>query len=168
MNWNAIGAIADIVGAMAVVVTLIYLAYEIRLSRRVNESATVDALATGWNSLNTHIVDDAELAEVRLKGFPDPDSLDPIQLVRFLAIGQSYINHFMTVKKHHDAVSLAEDQWLVHAAGLAHIMCSPGGKYICENVTITPDVLETIHQYHDERYEDKDGYLGIRKHYVGA
>ena len=50
MNWDAIGAVGEVVGAFAVVLTLIFLAREVRLSRLANEAASVDALATGWNS----------------------------------------------------------------------------------------------------------------------
>ncbi len=43
MNWDAIGAVGEIVGAAAVVVTLIYVAVQIRLARSV---------ATDSNRLN--------------------------------------------------------------------------------------------------------------------
>jgi hypothetical protein len=33
MNWDAIGAISEIVGALSVVITLIYLAVQVRMSR---------------------------------------------------------------------------------------------------------------------------------------
>ena len=38
MNWEAIGAIGEIVGALAVVLTLVYLAYQVRYAK----TATVD------------------------------------------------------------------------------------------------------------------------------
>jgi hypothetical protein len=39
MNWEAIGAIGEIVGAVAVVATLIYLANQIRVAGTAAESA---------------------------------------------------------------------------------------------------------------------------------
>ena len=150
MNWEALGVIADIIGAVAVVATLIYLTIEIRLNRMAIESDSLDSLAAGWNSLNVHVMDDPELAEIWVKGFSDPDSLDPIQRTRFMMMGQSYINHFMTVKKHHDAGTLPESEWQVHAAGTAHAMCSPGGKWLCKNVAVTPEVLEVFREFRDD------------------
>ena len=38
MNWDALGAIAEIVGALAVVLTLVYLAFQVRYAR----TATLD------------------------------------------------------------------------------------------------------------------------------
>ena len=40
MNWDAIGAIGEIVGAMAVVATLVYLATQIRHSYRATRAST--------------------------------------------------------------------------------------------------------------------------------
>ena len=75
MNWAMAGAIAEVTGAVAVVVTLIYLAVEIRQSRNATESASIDALATGFNVLNTSIVENAEVAEVYLHGMKDTESV---------------------------------------------------------------------------------------------
>ena len=72
MNWEALGVIADIIGAVAVVATLIYLTIEIRLNRMAIESDSLDSLAAGWNSLNVHVMDDPELAEIWVKGFRSP------------------------------------------------------------------------------------------------
>ncbi len=43
MNWEAIGAIGEIVGATAVVVTLIYLAVQVRHGTRATQAASVQA-----------------------------------------------------------------------------------------------------------------------------
>jgi hypothetical protein len=43
MNWEALAAIAEFVGAIAVVVTLIYLAVQIRQNHRLIESQTIHA-----------------------------------------------------------------------------------------------------------------------------
>jgi Zn-dependent membrane protease YugP len=39
MNWDAIGAIGEIIGAVAVVFSLIYLATQIRISNRASRQA---------------------------------------------------------------------------------------------------------------------------------
>ena len=44
MNWNAISAIADAIGAVAVVVTLAYLAVQIRQNTRAIRGSTLDSI----------------------------------------------------------------------------------------------------------------------------
>jgi len=43
MNWDAIGAIGEIIGAIAVVVTLIYLSIQVRHSNREARASTLQA-----------------------------------------------------------------------------------------------------------------------------
>ncbi len=45
MNWEIATAIAEISGAIAVIVTLVYLATEVRQNRKAIESASIDALS---------------------------------------------------------------------------------------------------------------------------
>ena len=103
MNWDAIGVLAELVSAIAVVVTLVFLIVELRRSRLAAESASVDLLAAGWNTLNGHVIDDPEFAHVFLEGLTDPTTMTPVQRDRFFLLFQSYINHFTTIKKHYDA-----------------------------------------------------------------
>jgi hypothetical protein len=107
MNWEAIGVIAEVIGAFAVVFTLAFLTMETRRNRIATESAAVDALAAGWNFLNVEVMGDSELSEIWVKGFDNPESLSEAQLNRFMFMGQSYLNQFMTVKKHHDGGGVA-------------------------------------------------------------
>lgn len=43
MNWEAIGAVGEIVGALAVLVTLIYLAIQVRHARRAQQADAIRA-----------------------------------------------------------------------------------------------------------------------------
>ena len=45
MNWEAISAISDIVGAIAVVVSLIYIAVQIRQNTRMMRSGAKQSLS---------------------------------------------------------------------------------------------------------------------------
>ena len=45
MNWEAIGAIGEFVGAVAVVVTLIYLAVQVRRGTSTTQAASIPAAA---------------------------------------------------------------------------------------------------------------------------
>jgi hypothetical protein len=72
LNWEAIGAIGQIVGAIAVVVSLIYLAREIRSNARSARMASVGTLNRLLGQVATH----PHLAEVWNRGIRDWDSLE--------------------------------------------------------------------------------------------
>ena len=77
MNWDALGAIAELFGAIAVVATLAYLAKQMR---RTNELAKAQALRdwqVEWNLIIRSLGSDRDIASVIQRGLRDYSSLDP-------------------------------------------------------------------------------------------
>ena len=140
MNWNAAGVIAEIIGAAAVVISLLFLALEVRRNRNSTESAALDTLAEGFNSTNALLASDPELSAIWIKGMSDPTSLTEVESMRFLATTQSYINHFSTIVKYHESGLLPEDEWLSHYHSLHHIFNSTGGKWLRGKLNMAPAV----------------------------
>ena len=140
MVWDAVGVTAEIVGAIAVVVSLLFLALEVRRNRNATESASVDTLAEGFNSTNALLASDPELAAIWIKGMSEPTSLTDVESMRFFATTQSYINHFSTVLKYHESGLLPEEEWLSHYHSMHHIFNSPGGKWLRDKINMAPAV----------------------------
>ncbi len=101
MSWEAIGAIAELVGALAVVLTLIYLAIQIRQNTRSMDESRKVEIARNYqqglqlrNDFIYRFADSEELAAIHVKveeaGFPENvDSLDlltPIELRRYKSV----------------------------------------------------------------------------------
>ena len=57
MNWDAIGAVGELVGALAVLVTLIYLAIQVRHTRRAQEAEAIRANRVERREFHTAIRD---------------------------------------------------------------------------------------------------------------
>jgi hypothetical protein len=72
VNWEAIGAIGQIVGAIAVVISLIYLAREIRSNARSARMASVGTLNQWFGQLARH----PHLAELWTRGVQDYESVE--------------------------------------------------------------------------------------------
>ncbi len=149
MNWDAIGAMSEAVGAAGVMLTLAYLANQIRLSRVGVEATSVDALSVGWNMLNAQCFSDEAAAGIMMRGFADPEALSEVERFRFMLMVQSYINHFMTIKRRHDAGLLPAAEWEVHSRGFTAYLDNPGGRWVAERVAITPEVLALMREHRD-------------------
>ena len=67
MNWEAISAIADIIGVIAIVVSLIYVSIQIRQNTKVARAATRQAIADSTESLGNDLLNSAEMAEIFVK-----------------------------------------------------------------------------------------------------
>jgi hypothetical protein len=82
VNWEAVSAIGQIVGALAVVISLIYLAREIRSNARAARVASMQTLIRWLGQLTEH----PHLSELYYRGIHDFESLEGAELVRFGAL----------------------------------------------------------------------------------
>lgn len=92
MNWEAIGSIGEIVGSIAVVITLFYLALQIR---HANKQSEIDSLRYSWDGLNQicdQFSDSTEKASIINRGRASLDSLDADEYIVFEHIHLRLLN----------------------------------------------------------------------------
>jgi hypothetical protein len=83
VNWEAISAIGQIVGAIAVVISLIYLAREVGSSARETRLSSMRSTLDLLNRINQQIAEHADLADLRNRGFLEYESLEGSDRIRF-------------------------------------------------------------------------------------
>lgn len=66
MNWEAVGAIGEVIGAIGVIVTLAYLAIQIRQNSAVVRSATRQAISTTQAEIGYRLAENPELRSAAL------------------------------------------------------------------------------------------------------
>ncbi len=134
MNWEAIGAIGDLVGGIAVVLSLIYVGYQIRQSSRQIElsSRHIEAstyLETGdeFSRWLTLIAADELLADLYRRGLAG-EELSQTESLRFHFLLDSlfvaYENNYHQVQ----IGSVQRDSVEINAENLKRILGSPGGS----------------------------------------
>ena len=113
MDWGAVGAIGETVGGIGVIVTLIYLAIQVRQNtRNIKDNVTslqVNAyqdLISRIANLNMLQISDPELAELLLKANTDPGSLDDVALNRYTA-------YLLMLMRHADMAYLQYERGLL-------------------------------------------------------
>jgi hypothetical protein len=90
MNWEAVGAVGEIVGAVAVVATLIYLARQMNQNSSALRSTTAQrANEMAISVYNPIAANEDGLAELLLRGLQDPKALSDLEMARFTAHWQS-------------------------------------------------------------------------------
>jgi len=77
MNWEAAGAIANLLAAVGVIATLIYLSIQIRQNNNQLRGAATIAVYDYQCGLTDTLTEDEELYKIALRGNEDLDSLDP-------------------------------------------------------------------------------------------
>ena len=111
MNWDAVGAVGEIIGAAAVVVTLIYLAAQVRAGNRALRTSVRDSAFRQLQDWNNQLVSDEKLPLMFQKGLEDFDSLDEPERARFLHLSYSFMKLFENFYLHHADGSLPENAW---------------------------------------------------------
>ena len=79
MNWDAIGAVAELIGSAAVIITLLYLAIQTHNNGKVlRASAVVDAQMS-YVAINEKLSDGGVISEIMFRTLSDPDGLTPYE-----------------------------------------------------------------------------------------
>lgn len=75
MDWNAVGAVAELLGAAAVVVTLIYLAIQTRNTGKVMRATAIWDSQMSFVAINETLSEGGAISDVMFRALSDPDSL---------------------------------------------------------------------------------------------
>ena len=97
MNWEAIGATAEIFGVVAILVSLIYVAIQIRQSNNVARADAERAVLENWRQALDSLVVDTPTTDAFLRGLADFDSLTPVEKTRlsYKLIELNAVHHTM-------------------------------------------------------------------------
>ena len=96
MNWEAIGAVGEIVGATAVIATLIYLAIQIKGSARAARSAAVTDSTTAMQAFYLELGSNTQASGLFLDGMTNPDSLSSKAEFQFIMLVHAGFLGFQT------------------------------------------------------------------------
>ena len=87
---EALGNLGDFIGGIAVVITLIYLAVQVRQntlqlrdSTKLARIQARDVAFQNFSDFRSKIVSNGDVAEIYLKGLRDPKALEPAERLRF-------------------------------------------------------------------------------------
>ncbi len=83
MNWEALGAVAELIGAVGVIASLFYLAHQIRRSSSALEAATNQAIANAAQERLVAVAQSPDLAEAFAKAVFSREALSKRERVQF-------------------------------------------------------------------------------------
>ena len=83
MSWEAVGALAELVGAAVVVASLVYLGIQVRQTNLQSEASAQSDWMSGWNDAIRGWSADDRTIEAMRTGFSDFDAMSPSQQAVF-------------------------------------------------------------------------------------
>ena len=121
MNWEAVSAIAEIVGVIAVVISLVYLSMQIRQNTKVARAATRQAIAVSTENLTSDIIGNGEIAAIFVKHL-NSEQLDPVENLRLQARCYRDMAHWENIHYQFGEGLVSSEQWLGFRRNLAALM----------------------------------------------
>ena len=129
MNWDAIAAISEFVAAIAVVISLIYLAVQVRSGSKTFKTSLRDSTLISLMEWNYSMLAEKDLAWIFQQGARDFDSLDEKDRARATHVFYSFFKLFENIYLHYLDKSVDEEIWLRNRQMLFAYASQPGARY---------------------------------------
>jgi hypothetical protein len=142
MEWTIqdLGAAGEFVGAIGVVVTLVYLAYQIRQNTIQLEQSILAAKAAAENASNVALRDtrkalfeSGEMSEIFLRGQANPEQLDDVAQYRYRLCMQNVTEVMLEIFNQTLVTNFSPETWHTQGRTLVErILAPPGGQWFWE------------------------------------
>ena len=126
MEWDAISAVAGLLAAIFVGLTVVYLALQIKASTQATQSQTYYLATSALAEMAGIIGSDRELARVFRIGMVDPDVLTEDEFTQFGYLGISLFRRFENVFFQYQSGMIDEDFWVGHRDNILWFFHRPG------------------------------------------
>ena len=126
MDWNAVSAIANVCAAISVIVSVVYLAIQVRKNTQATHSQTYQLATSALAEMAGIIGSDKQLARVFRIGMVSADRLDEDELAQFGYLGISLFRRFENVFFQYQSGLVDEDFWTGHRDNILWFFHRPG------------------------------------------
>ena len=92
LKLSDIGNIAEAIAAVGVILSLVYVAVQIRQNTQAIRAASYQGLAEGVAEFQTILIENEDFARIYVQALEDPNELNPQEQLRF----DTYIGNFFT------------------------------------------------------------------------
>ena len=111
MNWDALGALAELLGAIGVVVSLVYLAIQIQRNTSAIRASTAQQVTNRGGEIAEAIASHSDLASIQQRGLFEPESLTDEESFRFSNIMNAVFRAYENMDYQHRIGLLDDDIW---------------------------------------------------------
>jgi hypothetical protein len=126
MNWEATGAIAELLGAIGVIASLIYLATQMRQNTRATRASTYQQFSDSLNGIMMAAGENPQREQAVLLGMADFSQLSEEDAFRFIYWITGVTHAFDNAHYQYRVGMLDEDRWQKHYADVRSIFQIPG------------------------------------------
>jgi len=139
MEWTIqdLGAVGEFIGAIGVVITLVYLAYQIRQNTSQLQQNILIAKAAAVNASNIalrvtrqSIFESTEMPEIFLRGNENPQELGEMAMLRYRLVMQNVTEVMVDIYTQTLMTGFSPETWATQGVTLVErVLGCPGGEW---------------------------------------
>ncbi|MBK5103981.1 MAG: hypothetical protein JJE42_07015 [Burkholderiales bacterium] len=126
MNWEAFSAISSAVATLAITMSVIYLAIQVKTSTKATNSQTYQFATQALGEMASIIGVSKDLARIYVNGMADPESLDKEEYYQFSYLTVSLFRRYENIFYQWQSGMIDEDFWGGHRNNLLWFYFQPG------------------------------------------
>jgi hypothetical protein len=160
MELEALANLGELVSAIAVVLSLIYLAVQIRQNTKAQRAESYSRALDRIATIQGRLSEDSQLADILLKGATDPRAMTPRERVQFTWVFYEMFGAFEFMFYENRNHSLSDDVWERWAATLLWWLAFPGVSawWDARPVPFTPDFTRFIESRRSTERPDPEAH----------
>jgi hypothetical protein len=136
MNWDALGAIAELAAAATVIATLIYLSQQIRQAAKESRLSAIHDISSSYIAWIQSIATNQDLSRIWDEGLINYEQLKHEDRVRFLLIMGSITRILDDAHSQYSSGRMKKEDWGVYENVINLALGSPGFReYISQRET---------------------------------
>jgi len=125
MNWEAVSAVADWLGVILLVISLGYVALQIRQNTRTVRAATELETARQWSEFHARIAHSCDMADIWDKGLTNAEKLTAKEKRKFVWLIAEYFFLVESLFRQRQLDFLGRDSWEQHQRTVAGLLLHP-------------------------------------------
>ena len=125
MNWEAVGALAELLGAGGVIITLAILARQIQQNTRTVRASTGHAITKQSNEINLRLGLDPAAIDLLMRGARSHNDLEPQERARYTLLMRAVIGNYQDMYVQFRAGMCDDEMWEVMKLALGQSVSAP-------------------------------------------
>lgn len=127
-NWDAISAIAEVVGVVGLIASLIFVGFQMKQTAKAINVSSNHGIQEALRDMVMRIAENESLTSVFMQGMAEPESASAIDEYRFALTMQATIQFYANAYYQHSVGALDETTWQSIDAQLGNGLKSPGAQ----------------------------------------
>jgi hypothetical protein len=140
LSWQDIGSLGELIGAIAVVISLVYLAYQIRQNTsqidqntKAVRAAAIDSSISHAMAVRQAVFENVDLPRIFLTGSADPEALSEEELLRYRLLLHNVLWSIWNIFSQSRYAELSSETWDAQIPLMRRILSTKGGQWFWSN-----------------------------------